>query len=305
MNNSIYDEFCSLISIIIPIYNSELFLRRCIESLLAQASQEFELIMVDDKSEDKSLEIVKKYKDKFKHIKIISLSENKGVSNARNIGIQHAKGEYIFFLDSDDFVAPNFLESMHKNIKKFHSDIICFSYYYVSRKNRISKNIFNHKKGKYTCKDIIRFLLMDTSLHFFVWNKLFKRDIILSNQVVFERRCFEDMLFTLKMFYFSNNVLITNEFLYYYQKHHSSLTDKMSFEKLYSYLDSLKFIKIFLMEQDVYEFYKLNYIYLVLRFLMSCIYRIPEALVIKTPRNNFIGEIRYIFSNIKGLMFDR
>lgn len=292
------------LSIIIPAYNSESFLERCIESLLAQTVREFELIIVDDKSEDKSFELIKKYKDKFKYIKIIGLSENKGVSNARNTGIKLAKGEYIFFLDSDDFVAPNFVEIIYNTIKNSNSDIICFNYNYVSRKNLIIKNLINHKPGKYNCKNIMKYLIMDTDLHFFVWNKIFKRDIILSNNVIFESRCFEDMLFTLKMFYFSSDVVIIDEFLYYYQKHSSSLTSRMSFEKLHSYLDSLKFIKIFLIQKDVYKFYKLNYIYLVLRFLMSCIYRIPQALIIKSAKNNGVSEIRNIFSSIKNLIFD-
>ncbi len=278
--------FIPKISIIIPMYNSETFLKKCLDSVIVQTMKSFEIIIIDDKSTDRSLKIANEYTDKFNYIKIVNLQKNNGVSFARNIGLEHARGEYIFFLDSDDFIESNFLEVMYKNIKKCNADIACCKYYYIKEKGKknsnkkiyIRKCLFNHRPGKYNSVNIIGTLIKDTNLHFFLWNKIFKRDIILQNNLFFENKCFEDMIFTLKAFYFSHKIVIIDDFLYYYRKHNFSLTNSMSFDQLNSYLHSLKLIKSFLIEKDIYKIYKFSYIYLALRFFISCLYRVPQAL---------------------------
>ena len=195
------------------------------------------------------------------------------------MGLLEAKGEYICFLDSDDFLPPNFLEIMYKNITKQGADIVCCNYYYCNKKNKTRKNLLYTRPGLYLSGDIIKTLIKDTTLHFFVWNKMFKKDIILKNQIFFKNRCFEDMLFTIKTFHFAKNVLIIGDFLYYYRKHNSSLTHFMTLNQLNNYLISLKLIKKFLVEKTIYKKYMPSYNFLVIRFLFSCLYRIPGIYV--------------------------
>lgn len=297
------------ISIIIPLYNSEPFLLQCLNSIKEQTFRDFEIIIINDFSTDSSLKIASEYKEKYKAelklFKIINLGHNRGVSYARNIGLLAAKGNYICFLDSDDFIKPDFLEIMYKKIIKYNSDIVCCNYYYSNKKNKIKKNLLHHRPGLYASVRIIKSLIKDTTLHFFVWNKMFKKDIILKNQIFFENRCFEDMLFTLKAFYFSSKVLIIDDILYYYRKHNSSLTHFMALEKLNDYLISLKFIKKFLFEENTYKKYTLSYRFLVVRFLFSCLYRVPEIYIKSNFKINIFKCFYFTFSFLNKLIFSK
>lgn len=258
-----------------PLYNSEKFLIKTLDSIANQTLKDFELIVINDASTDLSLKIAKEYSQKFNFIKIINLSENKGVSYARNLGLSYSQGEYICFVDSDDIIAENFLEIMYKTSQKYNSDIVCCNYYYINEKKYKRKNFLKMKEGNYPSKALIPILLKDTFIHFFVWNKMFKREIVQNNSVIFINKCFEDMIFTLKLFYFSDKITIINNYLYYYRKHNSSLSNFMSLKKIHQYISSLKIIKTFLLDNNIYNIYKFSYIFLSLRFLASCTYRIP------------------------------
>ena len=113
-----------LISVIIPVYNVEKYLKRCLDSLINQTLKDIEIICIDDCSTDNSLAILKEYADKDKRIKLIHLEANRGVAVARNEGLQIAKGEYIGFVDSDDFVDLDFYEKLYKKAKETDADVV-------------------------------------------------------------------------------------------------------------------------------------------------------------------------------------
>ena len=112
------------VSVIIPVFNTEEYLPKCISSIINQTIKNIEIICVNDCSTDNSLKILQNFSKQDIRIRIVDLKENKGVSNARNTGIDLAQGEYIYFIDSDDWIDTNYLEEMLTKIKEVNSDII-------------------------------------------------------------------------------------------------------------------------------------------------------------------------------------
>lgn len=135
------------ISVIVPVYNTEKYIKKCIRSIIEQTLKEIEIIIVNDGSKDKSLEIIKDLMKQDRRIKLIN-KENEGVSSARNSGIKMAKGKYIQFIDSDDWIEKEFLEKMYDFAEKENVDIVVSDYYedYSNGKIKIKKGKKNQKK---------------------------------------------------------------------------------------------------------------------------------------------------------------
>ncbi len=165
-------------SIITPVYNAEKYISRCIDSILIQTFNNFELIIVDDGSVDRSLEICSSYAAKDDRILVFS-KENRGVSSARNLGLQQATGDFVIFVDSDDTISPNLCERLHYQIEQVnYNDLIIYGYYAISDDFKESVAIqqeITYKKENMA--DALNFL--DKSrLLYIVWNKVFVRSKI-------------------------------------------------------------------------------------------------------------------------------
>lgn len=162
-----------LISVVIPVYNNEKFLRKCIDSIINQTYRNIEVILVNDGSIDNSLQICMEYSDKYKNIKVFN-QKNLGPSSARNNGITHAKGKYTVLIDSDDYVDLNMIEQLLKNNQK--STLVG-----IGRKSIENGKIFEHKYKKQEfgneeyMNEILCGNIMGTSLRFFIYDKYFKR----------------------------------------------------------------------------------------------------------------------------------
>lgn len=178
------------ISIIIPIYNVESYLRKCLDSIMEQSFSCFELLLINDGSTDASAQICQEYVEKDDRIRYFE-KENGGVSSARNFGIKHSSGEYITFIDSDDWVEPNYLEILYKAMKEQDADIVVTNYYtfreedamflfHVSEANEAlvfqpNDSFFNYM-----------FSTFGTDIAWgSAWGKLYKKS-------VFERFCFSE-----------------------------------------------------------------------------------------------------------------
>lgn len=214
------------LSVIVPLYNVELYINECLDSLLDQGLDlnDYEIIVVNDGSTDKSPEIVEKYRDKYKNIKIIN-QKNEGLSAARNVGIQAACGEYICFVDSDDFLVRNRMFSLVK----------------VARSNDVEILTYDILGGKYTevlCKSQNIKVIVDRSQkvqsgveyiaeHNYnngVWYYLIKREFLLKTKLLFEvgRKC-EDGMFTMELFLRANSILHVNTPVYCYINRENSI----------------------------------------------------------------------------------
>lgn len=203
-----------LISVIVPIYNTEKYVKKCIESILEQTYQKFELILIDDGSTDNSLNIIREFTDE--RITVIS-KQNEGVSSTRNRGLDIAKGEYVLFIDSDDWIEPNMLEVLVRNILQTNADISCCQYDYKSKKTIQNLEIWN--KDKVT-KEFLKHKLINGALV----NKLIKYELVAKAKFDSQIHYGEDALFIWDVLKETERLCITNQVLYHVTLHADSST---------------------------------------------------------------------------------
>lgn len=199
------------ISIIIPIYNASRYLERCLCSVINQTFQDFELILVDDGSQDNSLEICKKFKERDPRIKIIS-QLNRGSSIARNVGLDSSSGKYIINIDADDWMESNMLETMYFEASKTNADII-MSGFYIDYQSGMQKKIsipYHNEEGQCPLK-----IHMGYSAF---WNKLIKRQLYLDYNIkgLEGITIWDDNVVTLRLRYHSKKTICIDDALYHY-----------------------------------------------------------------------------------------
>lgn len=204
-----------LISVIIPVYNAEKYLAKCIESILTQTYEKFELILVDDGAKDNSGKICDEYAAKDERIKVIH-KKNGGVSSARNTGIESAKGEFIAFVDSDDWLEENSLEILHREITMENADLAAGAFVRIVRKGR-QRHDFKTAlySGDQIAENIVQFIRL---LGGTVWAKLFRRDIIINEGLLFnpEIPLGEDSVFLMTYVQFCKKIILKDELVYAY-----------------------------------------------------------------------------------------
>lgn len=210
MGNDIIEK--PLVSIIVPIYNAERFLSDCLNSIEQQTFKNFEVICVNDGSKDNSIEICQKWVNRDKRFKLFN-QDNRGVSAARNKGLDIATGQYVCFIDSDDMVAPFYLSHL-LSVASDGSFPIC------SYATNINKMIENHNTvKKYIAEDFIHHIIYETRTHPNLWAMLFKYCLIRENNITFTEGCFvnEDTEFFVKYLIYENRVCVTDTKAYYYR----------------------------------------------------------------------------------------
>ena len=227
-----------LISVIVPIYNSEKCLDKCINSIISQSYQNIEIVLVNDGSIDNSLNICNKYSKKDLRIKIID-KKNEGVSIARNTGIKNSKGVYITFVDADDWIERDWIEKLYKELKKFNVDIIRGNYY---KENDIGiygngECFFENQKLNnlnFIQKEEAINLILSGKLLSYVWLLLIKKTVFDQNNLLFntEISMMEDTLLYAELFWANTSIVCTNIFGYHYYDNNDSLTkSKKNIEK--------------------------------------------------------------------------
>ncbi len=212
-----------LVSIIIPVYNTEKYLSKCLESVINQTYKNLEIILINDGSTDKSKEICESFAKKDKRIQILN-KENSGVSSARNHGMRLAKGQYIAFIDGDDYAEENYIEELLKNLKQTESDCVLCGYnrVYDKKIEQITK-----EKNIYLNKEEFLFSILNVQTGTgFTWAKLWKREAIKDVQFDEEVKIGEDALFCMKACKNINKVYILNKALYNYRFNASSAVRK-------------------------------------------------------------------------------
>ncbi len=215
-----------LISIIIPVYNVEKYLNRCLESVINQKYRKLEIILIDDGSTDNSGKICDEYALKDSRIKVIH-KKNDGVSVARNTGIKIAKGNYIGFVDSDDWIHPDMYKKLYQALIKNQADISCCKE--IRCKNGVEKisKKFDNKITEYDQMQYIKkfFKINSQECIYYVWNKLYKRQIIDEEQYPINLIS-EDVVGTYKALVKSNKIVEINYPYYYYYYNPNSITSK-------------------------------------------------------------------------------
>ena len=226
----------SKVSIVLPIYNVEKYLRRCIDSVINQTLREIEIILVDDGSPDDCGQICDEYCKKDERIKVIH-QKNRGLSAARNSGIEIATSEYICFIDSDDYIEKDMIEYLYNNAKKYNTDITCCGFTNIYE-NGINEKITTVKEKKiYSSKEALDIHLLSGYIEVVAWNKLYKLELF-ANIRYPEGLLYEDMLTTYKLLDISNNILLLPDSKYYYCKRKNSIGANTFSNKMLKLLDA-------------------------------------------------------------------
>lgn len=250
-----------VISVIVPVYNSEKFLYRCLMSILNQTMKNIEIIVVNDGSTDSSLDIMKKFSEKYNNFTILNL-KNVGAAKARNEAISIARGEYLSFVDSDDFILPNFLEILYNNAATYNADIVCCEYsLYIEKSNRIIKNFNFVKSGLYSNKQALNLLIRDHKIRAYLWNKLFKKSLFWNNNIKLQDMYYEDMAACTPLFYHSQNIAIVNKPLYFYTIREGSVIRDATAKNFNDYIRVLAVIRTFLENNNAYNDYCSSFIF--------------------------------------------
>lgn len=245
------------ISVIVPVYNVENYIEKCLYSLVNQTLEDIEIIVVNDGSEDKSEDVINKFAKEFPNKIKYYQKENGGLSDARNYGINHATGEYIGFVDSDDYIELSMYKKMYDLAKKDESDIVeCDFYWVYPNKTKIDIGIEYNKKEDFFISSRVM-----------ACNKIIKKEII--NDIAFPKGLrYEDVEFFYKLLPNVNKISLLKEPLYYYIQRDSSISN-MQNERTAEIFTILNNILEFYKEKQIYEKFKIELEYMYIRFLLG------------------------------------
>lgn len=236
------------VSVIIPIYNREKFLCKCMDSVLRQTLKDIEIICIDDGSTDRSFKILQKYLQKDNRIKILT-QKNSGPSLSRNNGLKIAKGEYVSFVDSDDWIDLEFLEKLYSAAKKYNADIACAG---IKRLRSYKwKYHLKFEKEEFTENTDRKFQLCDVPEKCYVWNKIYRLSELRKHNILFEPGVlYEDRCFTCEALIKLNSLVTEPDIYYNYWTNPNSIVktksekhkkdDKYTYEKMMDYLRANK-----------------------------------------------------------------
>jgi glycosyltransferase involved in cell wall biosynthesis len=273
------------VSIIVPVYNVEKFIKRCLNSLINQSLKDIEIICINDGSTDKSLQILEEFAQKDDRVIIIN-QDNSGVSVARNNGIDNASGEFIGFVDSDDWVDLDFYEKLYNTAKSHDADIavggiIRLHKYHKKYHLKLEKEISTSDTNQ-------KFILCDVPEKSYTWNKIYNREKILELNLRFEEgRIFEDVIFTPQALYHMGNlVTVPNTYYYYWRRFNSTVAQR----------DKKACIDSVYAHQKAQEFFKEKNIDISKQEIVTKRYKVFGITLFKTQKHN--NHTKYIFFNI-------
>lgn len=298
------------VSIVVPVYNKQKQIKRCLNSLINQTYKNLEIIVIDDGSTDKSYEICKRYENKDKRIKVIK-KINEGVDIARHTGIKHCTGEYITFVDSDDSLSKDAIELLVEALEKKNADIVFGNYERVIGKLGLIKK--RRQQGIYQDKTILHNEFIDVHLKSFcgwgeipvtMWGKLYKRKLF-KNITPTRLKYGEDLCFNLQVMPKANKIVSIPNFIYKYSW--GGVTSNIDENRI---LDDA--IKQYQYKTEVYKKYnKLDFIEMANIELFNYFINYVDAVIEKYPPNVSYEKIKNILNlpiiheAYKGITFDR
>jgi glycosyltransferase involved in cell wall biosynthesis len=286
------------VSVIVPVYNVEKFLKKCLDCLVQQTMEEIEIICINDGSTDGSASILAEYAAMDSRIVVLT-QENRGLSVARNNGMAAAGGEFIGFVDGDDWVALNYFEKLYAVAKKHDADIACcgFSRVYSSR-SKTKLNIY--AEGVFETTDD-KYRITNTPGACYVFNKIYNREKLNELQLQFESGIFfEDVSFTIRVLYYMKKLAVTPETNYYYRANIDSITrgertDKKQLDIIRARKDFIQFAHEHHIRRDDKYFVRYKIFHKCLGILLMKIY------VWKTIRKYYLFGIIKVWETRKDL----
>ena len=252
-----------LISVIVPIYNVEQYLNQCLQSICSQSYKNLEIILVDDGSSDRCPELCDVWAEKDSRIRVIH-KQNGGLSDARNAGMAYAKGEYMAFVDSDDWIEKDLYQKLWSELHQNNAQIAACGIVKVFETTSEEQKIYSKQKI-FTNEEALQTLLKGQDFCAVAWNKLYKRDVI--EDIRFPvGRLHEDEFFTYRVIANASKLVLVPEAKYYYRQRAGSIMDKWTIRHL-DLLDAFNERMHFLQAHypDLYDMDKFN-------FYLACVY---------------------------------
>ncbi len=260
------------ISIIIPAYNTEKYIRKCLDSALSQTLRDIEIIVINDCSTDNTLSIIKTYSQKDGRIKIVDFLKNMGNGYGRNEGLKIARGDFIMFLDSDDWLEVNAAETLYYTANKSTSDLLLFGHRKHFELSKLKKKSKEYLPQIELDRDDIysNFLLITQGVFPMPWPYFYSRKFILSNNISFPTDIyFEDIIFVAKAIFYAQNIMIyANNPLYNYRVRKNSIVQSFSKKKIDDNFTVHFMLRDFMKEVGIFEEYKDKY---TARLLACCV----------------------------------
>ena len=241
------------VSIILPVYKVEKYLRQCLDSIVSQTFKDIEIVIINDCSPDNSLQIIKEYQQKDSRIVLLNLPENKGLSNARNEGMRIATSKYIVFVDSDDWVREDYIEVLFNDIE--NSDCDVFAEGFVSYDNKTSKYVREKYSLLTTKSKNNKALILFPSINCGPWSKIYKKDFLSKHNLLFTLKSCEDCFFFYRLMLLKPKIIFKEEPIYFYRTgRQTSLTASLYFRTHYI-VDLIKEIYKTLNKKNIYAEY--------------------------------------------------
>ena len=288
------------ISVIIPVYNVEMYLKECLDSIINQTLTDIEIICIDDGSTDNSLQVLKDYAAKDSRF-VIETQPNQGQGIARNKAIDIATGEYISFVDPDDWVEEDFFEKVYKKFKETNAQVVQFDYkIYKEINKKFIKKSFLESSKKYLRKNLkkasfytwqeLRWKSLD-DIPLYACDKIYSAKFIKDNNIKFApNKHAEDQIFTLSCLFKASKIGYINECFYNYRIRNNSSVNSVS-NDYFCIFDNVKLVENLLKEQNLYDLLKNQYKYYLLNTLSGHYTGIP-----KDRQEDYLRECAHIFS---------
>lgn len=283
------------ISVVVPVYNVGVYLEKCLDSLLAQTLDDIEILCINDGSTDNSLEILQKYAQKDERIKIFD-KENEGQGVGRNIGIKNATGEFIAFVDPDDWVELDMYEKMYTQAKNLDSQVVFCDYKKVQEWDgkvttphifRKAVSLTKSKPIKVPVGQNIKKPVLYNSFLVapsYVWNGIYDASLVKENAIRFaDFRCYEDVMFLVRTIVLAQNISYINIPLYNYRIRKTS-TLRSNEERYIDLINITKAVKDYLLKQGLMDDFESNFEY----FCVSNIYRVYATMTIEDYKRNLL-----------------
>ena len=280
-----------MISIIVPVYNVEKYLSRCLDSILQQTFSDFELILVNDGSTDHSLEICRSYAEKDKRILLIE-QKNCGLSAARNAGLAVASGEYVGFVDSDDFISCNMYEELYRSISRHKAELAMCKM--VNCYGKVSKLSLEGKETVFSQKEAFREIFIGERCSVWAVNKLYRKTLF--DGIAYPvGKTAEDAFVICKLLERTERIVLNEKAAYYYMHRANSVTTQSFSQRTFDVMEAWRYNHEILRQKypDLEEYGKM-------RFLWSCFYVMDRACI--NTENMKDLRIRKIVRYIRGNM---
>ncbi len=242
------------ISVIVPVYNTEKYLERCLDSIINQSYKNIEIIIVNDCSTDRSEEIIKNYLGKNENMHYIKNNKNSGAGYARNVGIKRASGDLLSFVDSDDWLSIDYYKHMIECMTRDNTDIVV-SGITNQAYDKFPETRYHYQEDNIISSTFALKLLCRTNYNSYyitpiVNNKLYKKELIMNSIAFNDSSYFEDNIFTFILLMQNNRISISSDSMYYYFDRTGSITRSFSFKHIDDFFLAFNFIKSYLIETN-------------------------------------------------------